>query len=141
MVIYFYKFINLGGKKWTFFNEREDFVIFLYDTGKQTVSINYFLSNKSVDIIVCYNFEENWDVEAARDDLNRLWRKFNPAFIGYDTKCYVIKNFYAHCNKFGVEYIFPMKFFNIDNFHSEEFKIYDAKYRRVAFSKHKFASV
>ena len=111
-----------------FQRERELRDLFIRHWKTDSVSINYFLSNKSVDIIVRYNFEENWDTEAARNDLDRLWRNFNLAFISHDTKCYVIKDFYAHCNKFCVEYIFPMKFFNIDNFHSEEFKIYDAKY-------------
>ena len=125
--IYSYKSADLGEKMDVFQRESELCDLFIRHWKTDSVSINYFLSNKSVDIIVRYNFEENWDVEAARNDLDRIWRNFNLAFIGYDTKCYVIKNFYAHCNKFCVEYIFPMKYFNIGNFYSEEFKIHDAK--------------
>ena len=83
-----------------FQRERELCDLFIRHWKTDSVSINYFLSNKSVDIIVRYNSEENWNVNFDRNDLDRLWRNFNLAFIDYDTKCYVIKNFYAHCIRF-----------------------------------------
>ena len=55
-----------------FARERELCNLFIERRKKKNVSINYSFSNKSVDIIVRYNFEQDWDVEDARNDLNRL---------------------------------------------------------------------
>ena len=110
-----------------FARERELCNLFTEKRKKENVSINYSISNKSVDIIVRYNFEEDWDVEDARHDLNLLWRNFNLAFIGYKTDCLILK-YENDKYKFVTEYFFPMKSFNIDNFHSLEFQKHECKY-------------
>ena len=110
-----------------FARERELCNLFIQKRKREKVSIDYSISNKSLDIIVRYNFEKDWDIENARVDLNRLWRNFNFAFIGYKTECLILKYENEKCN-FVVEYFFPMQSFNIDNFHSLEFKKYDPKY-------------
>ena len=50
-----------------FQRERELCDLFIRHWKTDGVSINYFLSNNSVDIIVCYNFEGNWDVEPSME--------------------------------------------------------------------------
>ena len=84
---------------------------------KEDVSIDYSISNKSVDIIVRYKSKSGWDVEDGRKDFNWLWRNFNLSFTGYKTECLIL-NYTNQNNRFVTEYFFPMKFFNIDNFHS-----------------------
>ena len=86
--------------------ERKLCNVFIEKRKKENVSINYSISNKLVDIIVCYNFEQDWDVEDARNDLKRLWRNFNLAFIGYKTECLILK-YRNNTHKFVVEYFFP----------------------------------
>ena len=86
--------------------ERKLCNVFIEKRKKENVSINYSISNKLVDIIVCYNFEQDWDVEDARNDLKRLWRNLNLAFIGYKTECLILKH-RNNTHKFVVEYFFP----------------------------------
>ena len=109
-----------------FARERELCLLFAKNR-KEKVSIDYSISNKSVDIIIRYNSNADWDIEDGRKDLNRLWRNFNLSFIGYKTEC-VILNYRNVNGQFVTEYIFPVIFFNIDNFHSLEFEKYESKY-------------
>ena len=68
-----------------------------------------------------YNNQNDWDIGKGRENINRLWRNFNLAFIGYKTNC-VVLNYRTIHNKFVTEYFFPMIKFNIENFHSKEFR-------------------
>ena len=106
--------------------ERELCLLFVKNR-KEEVSIDYSISNKSVDIIVRYISKADWNIEDGRKDLNRLWRNFNLSFIGYKTECVILNNRNLN-GQFVTEYFFPMKFFNIDNFFSQEFKKYESKY-------------
>ena len=109
-----------------FSRERELCMLFIKNR-KENVSLGYSISNKSVDIIVRYKEKADWDIEDRRKDLNRLWKNLNLSFIEYKTECVVLnyRNSYWH---YVTEYFFPMIFFNIDNFHSKEFRNYDPKY-------------
>ena len=109
-----------------FLRERELCLLFIRNR-KENVSIDYPISNKSVDIVVRYKSKNDWDIEDGRRDLNRLWRNFNLSFIGYKTECLIL-NYTTSNNRFVTEYFFPMKFFNINNFHSQEFKKYESKH-------------
>ena len=54
------------------------------------VSIESFISNKLVDVLVFYKHKADWDIENGRQDINRLWRNFNLVFIGYKRDCLVL---------------------------------------------------
>ena len=103
-----------------FKREREFCMLFMKNRQNENVSIEYSISNKSVDVLVLYKDKKYWDAENMRVDINRLWRNFNLAYIGYKTECLTLS--YTNQNGFYVsEYSFPMQFFDIDNFHSAEF--------------------
>ena len=91
------------------------------------LSFDFSISNSSVDLIVRYNKQVDWDIEKGRFNINHFWRNFNLAFIGYKTECVVLNYRNVH-NKFVTEYFFPMIKFNIENFHSKEFSNYNNEY-------------
>ena len=85
------------------------------------MSFDFNISNSSVDLIVKYSNLNSWDSEKGRHDIDNLWKAYNLAFIGYKAHCNVLK--YRACNgKFVTEYTFTMLKFNLENFHSSEFK-------------------
>ena len=110
-----------------FARERELCLLFIKNNENGNVSFDFSISNKSVDIIVRYKLKDFWDVEKGRENLNRLWKNFNLAFIGYKTECLTVQYKDVH-NRYVVKYYFPMLFFNIENFHSKEFQKYNNEY-------------
>ena len=110
-----------------FERERELCILLMKNRRNENISIDYSISNKSVDLLVYYKDKADWDIENGREDINRLCRNFNLAYIGYKTECLALN--YTTQNGFYVtEYVFPMQLFNIDNFHSTEFKKYEPNY-------------
>ena len=93
----------------------------------ERVSVDYSISNKSVDVLVFYKNKSDWGVKNGEADINRLWRNFNLAYIGYKTECLTL-NYFDQRGFYVTEYAFPMKFFNIDNFYLDEFKKYEPRY-------------
>ena len=75
---------------------------------------------------VFYSDKEDWNIENGEKDLNRLWKNFNLAFIGYKSECVTLN--YPSNGLYVTEYFFPMKYFNIDNFYSLEFQKYESEY-------------
>ena len=73
-------------------------------------------------ILVFYKRKGDWNVKNGEADLNRLWKNFNLAFIGYKNKCLVLN--YKRYDVYLTEYLFPILYFNIENFHSLEFQQY-----------------
>ena len=110
-----------------FSRERELCMLFIKNREKENLSFDFSISNKSLDIIVRYRSQRDWDVEEGIKDLNRLWRNFNLSFIGYKSECVLLEYHNSFWN-YIPEYFFPMVFFNIGNFHSKEFEKYDPEY-------------
>ena len=104
-----------------FDHERELCMLFIKNNESDGLSFDYSISNTSVDLVVLYNNQNDWDIEKGRENINRFWRNFNLAFIGYKTKR-VVLNYRTVHNKFVTEYFFPMIKFNLENFHSKEFR-------------------
>ena len=73
-----------------FDRERELCLLFIKNNESEGLPFDYSISNKSVDIVVRYNNQNDWDIERGRENIDRLWRNFNLAFIGYKTKCVVL---------------------------------------------------
>ena len=73
-----------------FDRERELCLLFIKNNESEGLPFDYSISNKSVDIVVHYNNQNDWDIERGRENIDRLWRNFNLAFIGYKTKCVVL---------------------------------------------------
>ena len=109
-----------------FKTERDLCILFMKNRQNDKVSIESFISNKLVDVLVFYKHKADWDIENGRQDINRLWRNFNLVFIGYKRDCLVLN--YNAKDRYVTEYIFPMHFFNIENFHSVEFQKYESTY-------------
>ena len=109
-----------------FRRERELCLLFMKNRENHKVSIEYSISNKSVDVLVFYKDRADWDDENGRQDINQCWRSFNLAFIGYKLDCLVLN--YRARGFYVTEYTFPMQHFNIDNFHSAEFQKYESAY-------------
>ena len=110
-----------------FDRERELCCLFARNRKNEKVSIDYVISNKSVEIYVTYEDKADWDIESGKIDLNRLWKNFNLPFIGYKSECVTLT--YTNMNDYHVtEYVFTMIFFNIDSFYSDEFKNYNPNY-------------
>ena len=104
-----------------FSREREFCLHFIKNNKTDGVSFDFNISNSSVDLIVKYSNLHNWDSEKGRYDIDNLWKAYNLAFIGYKPHCNVLK--YRTCDsKFVTEYTFTMLKFNLENFHSREFK-------------------
>ena len=110
-----------------FERERELCMLFIKNNSSENLSFDFSISNSSVDLIVCYNKQTDWDKEKTRSEINRLWRNFNLAFIGYKSECIVLNYRTAHA-KFVTEYCFSMIKFNLENFHSKEFSNYNNEY-------------
>ena len=109
-----------------FARERELSEVFITNRKYDNLRFEYNISNRGVEILVCYKYKGDWNVKNGRNDLNRLWKNFNLAFIGYKNKCVVLD--YERDGMHVTEYLFPMVFFNTDNFHSLEFRQYDPNY-------------
>ena len=110
-----------------FARERELCLLFIKNNKKNDISFDYSISNKSVDIIVLSDSEKGWDVEEGRRNLNRLWKNFYLAFIGYKTDCVILQYRDSHW-RYVTEYFFPMIYFNLENFHSKDFEKYNNEY-------------
>ena len=110
-----------------FARERELCMLFIKNNKNDNISIDYSISNKSVDIIVRSKSKNDWDIEEGRKNLNRFWKNFNLAFIGYKTECVILQYRDSHF-RYITEYFFPMIFFNLENFHSKEFLKYNNVY-------------
>ena len=111
-----------------FDRERELCMLFIKNNESEGLSFDYLIRNTLVDLIVCYNNQNEWDIEKGKENINRLWRNFNLAYIGYKTEC-VVLNYGTIHNKFVTEYVFPMIKFNIENFYSKEYRNnYNNKY-------------
>ena len=110
-----------------FERERELCLLFIKNNKSESLSFDFSISNSSVDLIVRYNNQTDWNIKKGREDINRLWRNFNLAFIGYRSECLVL-NYRTMQSKFVTEYCFPMNKFNIENFHSKEFSNYNKEY-------------
>ena len=80
-------------------------MLFIKNNESDGLSFGYSISNTSADLVVRYNNKNDWDIEKGRENINRLWRNFNLAFIGYKTKC-VVLNYRTVHNKFVTEYFF-----------------------------------
>ena len=65
-----------------FHPERELCLLFKQKNEGIGVSINYSITNSSVNICI-FHEEGNQNAEQGRKNLNRLWKNFNLAFIGY----------------------------------------------------------
>ena len=63
--------------------ERELCLLFIKNNKSESLSFDFSISNSSVDLIVRYNNQTDWNIEKEREDINCLWRNFNLAFIGY----------------------------------------------------------
>ena len=73
-----------------FERERELCMLFIKHNKSESLSFDFSISNSSVDLIVRYNNQTDWNIEKGRQDINRLWRNFNLAFIGYRSECIVL---------------------------------------------------
>ena len=109
-----------------FSRERELCELFIKNRRTDNVSIYYNISTRSVDILVFYSDKEDWNIENGEKDLNRLWKNFNLAFIGYKSECLTLN--YPANGLYVTDYFFSMKFFNIDNFYSQEFQKYESEH-------------
>ena len=109
-----------------FARERELCELFIRNRRDENTKFTYDISNRAVEICVYYNKRKHWSSSNGENDLNRLWRNFNLAFIGYKDTCLVLK--YRKNNVYVTEYLFPMLYFNVDNFHSLEFQNYEPRY-------------
>ena len=109
-----------------FSRERELCELFIRNKRDENVKFTYDISNKAVEIRVHYKKRKHWRPLNGENDLNRLWRNFDLAFIGYKETCFVLN--YRKNNFYVTEYLFPMLYFNVDNFHSSEFQNYEPSY-------------
>ena len=109
-----------------FKREKDLCILLMKNRQNNKISIEYFISNKSVDVLVFYKHKADWCVENRRQGINRLWKNFNLAFIGYKRDCLVLN--YKARGPYVTEYTFPMHYFNIKNFHSAEFQKYESSY-------------
>ena len=67
-----------------FERERELCLLFIKNNKSESLSFDFSISNSSVDLIVRYNNQTDWNIEKGREDINCLWRNFNLAFIGIE---------------------------------------------------------
>ena len=101
-------------------------MLFIKNNKSHGLSFDFTISNSSVDLIVRYSKPGEWDQEKGRRNIDRLWKNFNLAFIGYNSHCNVTYRTNMH---FVTEYSFTMLKFNVENFHSTEFAAkYDNTY-------------
>ena len=109
-----------------FGRERELCLLFIKNNKSHGLSFDFSISNSSVELIVRYSKEDQWDQEKGRRNIDRLWKNFNLAFIGYNSHCNVLR--YRTNMHFVTEYSFTMLKINIENFHSAEFEKYNNTY-------------
>ena len=109
-----------------FGRERELCLLFIKNNKSDGLSFDFTISNSSVNLIVRYSKLDEWDIEKGRINIDRLWKNFNLAFIGYNSHCNVIT--YKTSMTFVTEYSFTMLKFNIENYHSPEFAKYNNTY-------------
>ena len=109
-----------------FGHERELCMLFIKNNKAYGLNFDFTISNSSVELIVRYSKQGQWDKERGRKDNERLWKNFNLAYIGYSSHCNVLT--YRTNMHFVTEYSFTMLKFNIDNFNSKEFKEYNNTY-------------
>ena len=109
-----------------FGRERELCLLFIKNKKSNGLSFDFSISNSSVDLIVRYSNPDEWDQEKGRKNIDRLWKNFNLAFIGYNSHCNVVT--YRTNMQFVTEYSFTMLKFNYENFHSAEFAKYNNTY-------------
>ena len=109
-----------------FGRERELCLLFIKNNKSDGLLFDFVISNSSVDLIVRYSKLDEWDIEKGRRNIDRLWKNFNLAFIGYHSHCNVIT--YRSNMSFVTEYSFAMLKFNFENFHSPEFDNYNNTY-------------
>ena len=110
-----------------FARERELCLLFKRRNEAPGVCIDYFISNKNANVII-FHREVNWNIKQGEKDLNRLWKNFNLAFIGYKTHCTILKYLHSENKNPITEYMFPMLSFNMENYHSPEFQNYVSGY-------------
>ena len=106
-----------------FERERELCELFIKNSKRNHAKFTYNISAKAVSICVCYEKKADWSNSDGERYLNRLWRNFNLAFIGFRDRCLVLKynrkkNYFRD---YFTEYLFPMLHFNMENFYSLEF--------------------
>ena len=109
-----------------FARERELCETIIRNRKDDELKFSYDISNKYASVFVHYKNRKDWNVENGKHDLNRLWKNFNLAFIGYKPQCLVLN--YKKDNIYTTEYMFPMLHFNIENVHSLDFQKYEANY-------------
>ena len=109
-----------------FAREKELCELFSRNRMDENTKFTYDVSNKEAEVCVHYKKRKHWSPSNGESDLNRLWWNFNLAFIGYKEKCLVLN--YRRNNSYVTEYLFPMLYFNIGNFHSLEFQYYEPGY-------------
>ena len=110
-----------------FVRERELCLLFIKDNKSDGLSFDFVISNSSVDLIVKYSNPNQWDTEKGRREIDKLWKNFNLAFIGYKSHCNVLQ--YRTFDSFYETVSFYLKF-NMENFQSSEFNKYDNLYYR-----------
>ena len=59
---------------------------------------------------------KTWKVKRGEQYLNYLIKKYNLAYIGYSSRCLILRK-----NNFETEYMINMIHFNLDNYYSEDF--------------------
>ena len=106
-----------------FERERELCELFIKNMKKKDIKFTYDISTNAVSICVCYKDRYGWSNSEGKKYLNKLWKNFNLAFIGYKDRCLVLKydRNKNHFRDYFTEYLFPMIRSNIDNFYSSEF--------------------
>ena len=95
--------------------------IFIKKMKRKNVKLTYEVNTFCVSIFVCYKSNGDWNVLASKKYLNKLWKDFNLAFIGYRHRCLVLNYRRKKFKDSVTEYLFPMKHFSIDNFYSSDF--------------------
>ena len=104
-----------------FERERELCELFIKNMKRQEIKFTYDINTSAVSIYVCYKSSCDWNDSDGRKYLNKLWKNFNLAFIGYRHRCIVLKHNRKNFRDCLTEYLFPMIHFNIDNFYSPDF--------------------
>ena len=74
-----------------FARERELYLFLIKNNKSDGLSFDFVISNSSVDLIVKYSNPNQWDTEKGRREIDKLWKNFNLAFIGYKSHCNVLQ--------------------------------------------------
>ena len=87
----------------------------------KNVKITYEINTAAVSIVVSYRGLD-WNDLYGKKYLNKpIWKQFNLAYIGYRHKCLTLKYERKKYKDNLIEYFFPMRHFNVDNYYSSEF--------------------